>query len=336
MITYELIQRTWQIIDSVGINGTVEANQIDIVSVPAGHPLLSYDLQSRKHLLIPIDEETRIIEDKQSAGVHVFVSEWSENGRKQRYIDVVCLKNHLNSLFDLIIFEILKTLSTDSYQLENVCWDELNRWRELLSREPGSIPEKITLIGVWGELIFLRDMVRINPLVIRNWLGPNGARYDFFTGKTAIEVKTSVQRKGRVITVHGYDQLDRPPEGCLYVAIQKIEEVTAGGESIGDLINSLVDLGCDRVILLEKLAGLGLTPNVIEQCSDMRFKRIECRIYHVDDDFPCITPSSFKGDAIPNRVIDISYQLDLSYEPPFPIDVNKAQELLRLFASETV
>lgn len=336
MITLELVRRIWQIIELPQDTEKVEARQVDLVTVPNGHPLLTIDAQHQRHLLIPIDWASKAIEDKQSSGIHILINEWGEQELKSRYIDVVCLKPYLNDLFDMIVTEILVAVDTTSDNLNKICLGILTRWRDLLSREPSKLPDKTVLIGAFGELSVLELIVRINQTALNVWTGPNGGRYDFFTGAIALEVKSSVQRKGRIITIHGHDQLERPDGGSLYLSCLKLEETPSGGTAISDLVNVLLSLGCDRIKLLTKLADIGLSVNVIAQCDDIRFMIVERRTYIVDEYFPRITLDSFKNNAFPNRIIALSYQVDLSSEPPHPLQESQEQELILRIASEAL
>ncbi len=334
MITLEIIQRIWQMIEPPSsATEKVEAQQLDVINTPMGHPLVTVDALHQRHLLIPIEQPLKVVEDKQSAGIHVVMSEWGYEGGQQQYVDVICLKPHLASLFDLVVFDILETLPEDAARPDRVCRKVLNHWRELLSRDV-KIPERSTLLGVFGELWMLRELVKYDPRTLATWVGPKGARYDFYSGTKALEIKTSTQRKGRTILIHGHDQLDAPVSGDLYLTVLKVEETPVSGEAISELVQSLVELGCKHTDLLLLLANLGLTPDVIAKCDDMRLQVLERRIYRVDDRFPRITSLSFKGDGLPNGILSIAYEIDLSAEPPHPLTPDETAGLFQQFASE--
>jgi len=157
-------------------------------------------------------------------------------------------------------------------------------------------------------------------------LGPHGARVDFINSKYSLEVKSTLQRKGCVITIHGINQLEPSVDSCLYLAVFKFEEVPVGGETIIDLANEIISCGCERSTLFSKLANLDITVANINECSDLRFRMLEERIFRVDNEFPSITTKSFKDNRLPKGVIDLIYQIDLSTEPPSPLSDNEADE----------
>lgn len=335
MIALEIIQHMWQIIEFPEPTASkVEARQFETVAVPEGNPLLTIDQLGQRHLLIPVEWDAKVIEDKQSAGVHVRSNLWGDEEGKRRYIDVVCLKPHLNDLFDMIVFDILAELGQDASSPGRSCRQVLNQWRELLSHETVHMPDKTTLIGIWGELWILRELVKRNPHAVDIWTGPVGGRYDFWATKLAMEIKSTTQRKGYTVTVHGHDQLEIPQNGELYLVFLRLEESPKIGESVSSLVNDITDLGCDRIKLLTKLANLGLTLDLIAKCEESRFRLMENRIYHVDQGFPRITSASFKGEELPNGVISLSYQIDLTSEPPHPLRAEQAMAIYEWATNE--
>jgi len=218
MITLEIIQRVWQMLESPASGGgNIEAHELDIINTPAGHPLITKDGMSRRHLLIPIKSDVKVAEDKQSAGIHIEANEWGYEGERRRYVDVICLKSHLNGIFDMMLLDVLTVLPGDFEHPDRVCRRVLNQWREFLTREISQVPEKSKLIGIWGELWMLRQLTQRAPNAINVWTGPHGGRFDYYAGTTALEVKSSLQRKGTTVTIHGHEQLDLPNGGSLFL-----------------------------------------------------------------------------------------------------------------------
>jgi len=317
MITLEFIAQQWNFLDNR--NDLVAAHQFDFIILSSGSPLIVKDMKGMHHLLIPIKKNDKAFEDKRSSGVQILITNWGDEGELKRFVDVICKKPYLNNLFDMIVFDILKDLETNSYKPDKTCRDVLSRWRDLLSKDPVNLPDKNTLIGIFGELYALRLMAQYNPSAVDIWVGPDGARFDFINDKSALEVKTTVQRKGCIITIHGHKQLE-PFEGSnLFLAIFIIEEVPVGGQSILDLVNSLVDLGVDRLSLFNKLSKVNITAKNINESSGFRALLVAEKMYLVGNNFPAITTLSFKNNELPNGVIDLTYQIDLSYEPPFQL-----------------
>lgn len=332
MITFEIIQKLWQMLGTPDDYSKIAAHELDTINTPLGHPLVTIDADNRRHLLIPTAPETRLVDDKQSAGVHIISNEWGYEGKRRRYVDVVCLKTHLNGIFDLMLLDMLTALPDDFDYPDRVCRRVLNQWREFLIPEPNQLPDKSKLVGIWGELWMLYQLAKRSSGVLRMWTGPSGSRFDFLKDMTALEVKSTLQRKGTMITIHGHDQLESPEGGFLFFAVLKLEERPVGGKSISDMIDQLVEAGIERGQLLTTLLKVDLTPDMISQTDGLRLHLNEWSLYKVDEDFPKIISTSFKNDALPSGVLSINYQIDLSTQPPIPYDDDTKNEFLDQFA----
>jgi hypothetical protein len=225
-----------------------------------------------------------------------------------------------------VVSELIKSRETP----DRVCLLVLNRWRELLARDSIPLLDKNTIVGLFGELIVLRELARINPLAWKAWTGPDKGRFDFFGSGNALEVKTSFQRQGIVLSIHGHDQLDPPSSGNLHLVVIQIEETPADGESLNDIVNSLVSMGVNQVDVYGKLARLGVFPETLMLIDDQRFGIIEQRVYLIDSEFPRITGASFISGTLPRGVISVSYQIDLSVPPPYPIQKENVTEVFRV------
>lgn len=314
MITLEFISQQWNTLDKRG--DLLAAHQFDFIVLPSGAPLIIKDINGLRHLLIPIGENDKVFDDKRSSGVQIIINNWGDEGKNRRFIDVICLKPYLNSLFDMIVFDILKGIEIDSTKPDKTCRDVISRWRDLLSKDPITLPEKNVLTGILGELWVLRSMARYDPSAVDLWVGPEGARFDFINENLSLEVKTTFQRKGCNITIHGYKQLEPFDGSSLFLTVLKMEEVPVGGESISDMVNAIIDLGVDSAALFKKLNKVGISAANIKESSSLRIVLAMEKMYLVDKEFPAIIGSTFIKGELPNGVIDLTYQIDLSSEPP--------------------
>ncbi|MCC6190313.1 MAG: PD-(D/E)XK motif protein [Anaerolineales bacterium] len=287
-----------------------------------------------RRLLIPVSPEIRVLEDRRSAGIHILASQWVVDGRQRPFVDVVCLKPHLNDLFDIIVFEILSELKLGAQPPAQVCAEVLERWRELFTFERGTLPSRDAIIGLWGELWVLQQLAALSPAASRAWTGPQGARFDFNSRTVAIEVKTTVQRHGLSVFIHGHDQLEVPAGLTLNLAVVRIEEIPTGGQSLPSAVDALVQAGLGRPALMLVLAKLGFTPDVVAACGAIEFRLLEDRFYRVDDAFPKIVSSSFAGGRLPPGIVTLTYQLDLTGVPPHPLSTSDTNRLMQTIIAE--
>lgn len=332
MITFEIIQKVWQLLGEPDAYSQIAAHELDMVDTPAGSPLITVDANGHRHLLIPTTGEKRGVEDRQSAGVHMVSSNWGYEGESRTYFDVICLKTHLNGIFDLMMLDMLTALPEDSDHPDRVCRRVLNRWREFLTPEPIRVPDKTKVVGVWGELWILEQLSRRQSDAVRMWTGPDRGRFDFFNLSTALEVKSTLQRKGTTVTINGHDQLEPPNSGSLYFSVLKLEERPVGGIGLPDLIEQIVENGVERRQILTSLLKIGISPDILPNTGDLRFDLSEWFLYEVNEKFPKIIATSFKDDVLPNGVIALTYQIDLSMQPPYPLDDQMKTKLLDQFA----
>jgi putative PD-(D/E)XK family protein DUF4420 len=312
----------------------LRVHELEGIELPAGPPLLGIDAAGQRHLLMPIPSGARVVEDTRSGGVQIVAHQLIDRVQLRLYVDVVCRKPHLHELFSVLASEIVAQLGREAGQPDLVSRSVLDRWRELLEAEPSEELSFKKLVGLFGELWHLRELVRCNPLAVGCWMGPSGARYDFVGRDLALEVKSTTARYGRLFEIHGEMQLEPPAGGNLYLAANKLEEVPAGGESAGDLVESMVSMGADRHDLLARLGVGGIHPDALERLGERRFRVIENRVYAVSVGFPRITSASFASGALPAGVLKLRYEIDLTTEPPYPLLEDEIAAVYRALTAE--
>lgn len=180
-------------------------------------------------------------------------------------------------------------------------------WKELLGNR--NIDERI--YDVIGELCALKYEI-LNG-ADAEWNGPNGATYDIETETMFIEVKSSINRSRREITISNQFQLF-PPGKPLQLLFCIFEPTILSGISIDSIITEFKDLGYNVEMLNSKLEMLGFEKGM--SARKKTFILHEMLLYEVDDTFPRITPESFVGGVMPDGITKISYTVDLSGRTP--------------------
>src|SRR5207302_7971069 len=100
-----LLRDTWTILEDLrGGGDAFPVREIADVEGPDGHPLCAIDEQWRRHLLIPVGESI-FTQDQRSAGVQIRTHLLVDREQTRRFLDVVCLKPHLNELFSIVVLE---------------------------------------------------------------------------------------------------------------------------------------------------------------------------------------------------------------------------------------
>lgn len=190
------------------------------------------------------------------------------------------------------------------------------RWKSLL----GNHVQTRSPSGVLGELLVYAQLLEDGQRV--QWSGPDKASHDLHTEDYDVEVKSTTKRYGCVVHIAGQYQLQQQAPK-LYLYFCRMEPHPAG-ISIDDAVDYLVGKHhMNREELNKKLARLGY--HVGSGNRAVTYAIQEMRRYMVDEAFPSITPESFKADAIPKGITQLSYDLDLADLPYEPVvfDLNK-------------
>lgn len=304
------------------------------VHTPSGETLFGLDADGLYHVFVPVAENTSIKDDTRSAGVHLERRVLEDAGQQISYIDISCRKPHVRSVFIHLADDVLRELGQGLDAAAVSCRKVLSRWRELLDREPQRLLSAEGMLGLYGELWFLRLVTQHNVEAQKNWIGPLGAAHDFRSVSASLEVKTTQVPEGWRFKINGVAQLAPAGNTPLYLAASLIDANDPNGETVPQIIEELTGLGCDAVELFKKLGRLGYDARDTVSYREMRFKLQEMRMFVVDDLFPRIVAQSFKGDSVPSRVERIHYSIDLGGEPPIPMTQSEVNSVILALAEE--
>jgi hypothetical protein len=288
--------------------------------VPDGPLRLAVDGAGHRHLLIPVPAKDPAVDDWHSAGVRLRTTVRVVDDAVVRFLDLECRRDDLNGVFTGLATEVCAIVAahreTSAYSLTNI----LESWRELLSgaRQRWTVPR---LAGLYGELLVLERLLRDDPDATASWVGPSGATQDFSRNTHALEVKTSVSPTGRLVRIHGIDQLERPESGSLALIWARVNALERG---VADDIPSCVQrclASASSAALLSRLDQIGLPSLASVELHEISFDLVERRIYEVDSSFPRITPDQFIGHAVPGGVHHVEYIVDLDTVPVSELDL---------------
>lgn len=180
------------------------------------------------------------------------------------------------------------------------------KWKELLGNR--NIDARI--YDVLGELCVLYQLLQSGEE--SSWNGPNGASYDIETVNRFVEVKSTLSRSKREITVSNQFQLD-PPDKPLNLVLCAFEPTVRSGVSINRMIAKFEEIGYNISLINKKLSELGFEEGMSSR--NKTFILHEMLKYTIGSDFPRITPESFVGGVLPTGITKITYTVDLSGMP---------------------
>lgn len=159
--------------------------------------------------------------------------------------------------------------------------------------------------AVLAELLAYESLLKQHPET--RWEGPYGATHDIETDDASFEIKATLSRTEWAVTIHGLYQAQGDKKE--YLSIYRMEK-NSGDESINGVIHRLAQAGVDHDLLWQGLYLLGYEKN--EHALDEKYSVLETRVYTVDENFPKITPDSFKNNAIPENISELSYRVLLN------------------------
>lgn len=262
------------------------------------------------HLLIELNEGELVSEDRRSAGVHLTRRELVDGDDTLVFMDLACVVPKLRRLFVQIVEDIIeRVMDAPDKSPGLLAGAVLEEWRELIERALPATTEAAAR-GVYGELYQLRELVRLNAASAMCWRGPYGEPHDIVSEVRALEVK-SVARSGRFAHINGLEQLLEPPEGELCLAVQTIGRAD-DGESIPELVSSMVSLGADQTWLEDTIAKLGLDMGAGDQRGPYRFVVSSEAWFRIGEGFPRVTRAELRDGGLQPGVAHVQYDIDLA------------------------
>jgi hypothetical protein len=192
------------------------------------------------------------------------------------------------------------------------------------------------VIGLYGETLILKRMLAIDPLhSVEAWTGPTGARHDFQRGAQTLEVKSSTARRGRPMVIHGLDQLEPAPNTILYLWWLRLEVSVGRGQSLRSLVAEVLDSCLRRADLEQKLLKAGYELGQPQLYESPLFTQIEARLYIVDATFPTLTHNHLIAGDLPQGVVAVSYEINVSGDNPSALTPAQEERLLESLAHQS-
>lgn len=279
--------------------------------------LCAINTEKRRHLLIPLDDGDKPIVDSRSRGLVVTTEERIIRGRKStRYVDIECQDIAGYPAFDLIGSELAIALATSSDSPSEIVSRVLGKWRRFWSQVPRPILSMGEQLGLFAELWFLSTWLlpRLGPAAVQLWRGPFGSRHDFEWPDKSVEVKATKARP-RVHHINGYDQLEPPQNGPLYLFSVRVREEAGATNHLPILVeNCLQQLAHDPAVqgqFEEALHLAGYLPLYVEDYARLRLRIVDEAMFIVRDNFPRLLTTSFTN-GLPAGIERVEYQINLN------------------------
>jgi hypothetical protein len=230
-------------------------------------------------------------------------------------------------LFCTLLTDLISQLDQSGNAPATALVCRLTAWQRMLSRglPTGLSPE--ARIGLYGELLVLREIVlpSIGPDAVRAWVGPSAAPQDFVYLSAAVEVKTVSRRDPERCRISSEKQLDTTGHAVLFL-VHQVLSPSSEGSTLEELIDELrgdVRLHADLMWFENSLLEVGWLDAHRSQYANDRYALTRRRCYSVIEGFPRLIPA-----VLPTGVSEVSYLVNLATCTSFWVGEGVVQESL--------
>jgi hypothetical protein len=301
--------------------------------VAAGELLAGVDSGGSRFLLIPLLPGEAARTDMKGRALRLMRLKHAD----RNYLAVACFAPDLFPVFTQFSRELVSSIK-EAESPAKASTQAFERWKALFSdaAQRGLISEQ-KLVGLIGELLMLEELLGNQaPSNLNYWLGPFGGVQDFVTQGVAIEVKSTLVREGTIVGISSVDQLEPPPGRDIYLAYYRLDN-DPSGFSLDDVVKRLLELGASRETLTVGLDRNGIDLQQLSVYSGRRYRLTETRLYDAAGTcFPRITRGSFVDGDTPAGTLRLSYSIDLTNDPPSPLNDGDRRSLIERTSREAL
>ena len=278
-----------------------KAMRID--GLPEEYP--AWTIKSHKWFGVAVKMDRRVEFSEKFSSARIFTSfDATLEGEQADLLLLTCSDNDLRNEFATICSQFVTPGSDGSARKQLI--DNPSQWWGNWKSLVGNTQSERQVYSVIAELIAIKMLLHQGKHP--KWAGIEHATHDIELPDRSYEVKSTIQRYGYEVEINSIHQMRKVGE-TLDLVFMRFEKSQLG-ESLNDVVDSVVQMGYPRDQLEQALEKAGLEKGCTARAA--RYKLLETRVYPVDNDFPALTLDSFVGGALPPSVIKVKYTLDLS------------------------
>jgi hypothetical protein len=241
-----------------------------------------------------------------------------------KYILIFKLLNFEHKdIFSVLCEDLIASISEETNE-KKIIREVLNRfekWKSLFSKIGLQGLKSEEQRGLFGELYLLRKFLKLNNdflAVINTWTGTEKQIRDFQSGSWAVEVKTTHGNNHQIVHISSERQLDITNLEDLFLYHISLEQQQNSGETLNDIIDSVIDILRTEIIALNKFKSKIYEVGYFDlQRNFYEFIGYHIRqdvFYKVEKNFPRIEESDLRIG-----VGDVKYSIILSQCESFSI-----------------
>ena len=214
----------------------------------------------------------------------------------------------INLCSDLVSLTENKS-TNDAYEMSLI---RIESWKSMFQSAPRAILEYSQIVGLIGELLFLKDYVMKSYSIedsVRSWSGTEKTKKDFSIGNKWFEVKTTSSSSGK-IRISSVEQLDTADDDQGHIVYFQLERMSGsyGGVTLNELVNEIGNQIGSSESFREYTRKIDLSGYQFHEDYDQfQFSYLSGKLYLISDNFPRL----LKTD-LPEGIISAAYDIDAS------------------------
>lgn len=276
-------------------------------------------------LEIPADKTTNDTSFPVWRGVKIDLVTMPEYSQQnQLYIELQQMPGTESYIFEIVADDLrrgIETLPSPQGSTKRTL-AILKKWKDFFSAGKLPILTGIKAQGLFGELLFLRELItNAGPSAVNTWAGVNNETHDFYIGQNAVEIKTTATQAPYMAHINSEYQLDdHDVNGRLFLRMYAFRKDTNGGQRLPELINILRGLIKDDPsasrTFEDKIAKAGYL-DVAEDYYQEGYTLRDTYSFEVKEGFPRIVKKN-----VPNGVYDLEYSVSVAQCMDYAIEAN--------------
>ena len=297
-----------------------EMGELSARRADPGHPYdFFYALNTDRQQMLVLQLDASVSQKNEPPRLKGLRIQWNE---ASHILHLVLVNLQDVDLFTLLCKDLVAYTSgaRNGGECLELLYARLIKWHRLLSREGARPLGAHEIRGLFAELTFLQKelLSSFGPEAVQAWKGPSGFPQDFSVGNKIFEVKSHLVGSQQVVRISSPSQL-WVDSADLILCVYHMTEVSAGGKSLGVLIDEIAGEFCSSSAAVEefeeKLASVGYID--LPEYRQQNFAVVKEDFFLVDDTFPRITPSSIRPG-----IQELTYGIQLAALSPFRTSLN--------------
>lgn len=252
---------------------------------------------------------------------------------EKQYLLIILVSDENKEIFSVVVEDLIQNVSKieDEQRLIRELLNRFTNWKSLFAKAGQEGLSDFEQQGLFSELYTLRLLLQKKPndyhSCISSWLGPKKEAKDFQWMDWAIEVKSSVTNQHQKVQIANERQLDSVNLKKLFLFHLSLQRLQQGGESLNDVVDSIMALLIDDYAALVLFKSKMLESNYFNHhrslYSDIGYELRQAIFYDVKDNFPRLNEGS-----IPKGVGEVKYTIVISFCSQYEIEETEVFELI--------